>query len=137
MITYVRNEEMADVGDWAVLPSVLIVEIYSYLPQEDRLAASFVCRRWRACLFHPSLWSDVTLELNCGERLRSNFLANRCGRFVKQAVVKFNSRSITEVRECLRILHILSENKNLESFSLQPSSCHIDWPDNEFYIIDR
>lgn len=129
--------KMAAGLDWTALPSVIIVEIFSYLSKSDRVRISSVCRRWRQCLFHPCLWSRVDYELCLSKRQKSRFLSDRCGRFIRQAIVKFNSHNITEVRECFRILKILAENKNIQSFALQPSSCHIEWPESQPMLYDR
>lgn len=117
---------------WGSLPSVLIVDILSYLSHEDRLKASSVNKRWRNCLFHPSLWSKIKFQLGFSKRHRSRFLADRCGRFVREAVIKFNAHNCLEVREGMRIITILGSNKNLQHFALFPSSCHIEWPDSNF-----
>ncbi|KAK6179031.1 hypothetical protein SNE40_011479 [Patella caerulea] len=129
---------MAAGTNWAGLPSVIIVDIVSYLSLEDRLKSSSICKRWRSCLFHPTLWQNVLFSFDKKDRKKSNFLAANCGRFIREAVVKFNSRDATEVRECAKLLDILSKNKNLERFSLQPSSCHIVWSEQETeHIIDN
>lgn len=128
---------MAADPNWAVLPSVLLVDIFSYLSHEDRLKASSVCTRWRNCIFHPLLWHKIHFQLSFSNRLKTTFLADRCGHFVREAVIEFCSHSITEVRECARILYILSGNKNLQYFSLRPSSCHIEWPDTQAVYFDR
>jgi F-box protein 33 len=65
-----------------------------------------------------------------GGRRRARLLADVCGRFVRQAQVDFNSLCVTDVRETLRLLHILSTNFNLETLALKPRSCQIAWPDN-------
>uniref|UniRef100_UPI00358F8088 F-box only protein 33 isoform X2 n=1 Tax=Myxine glutinosa TaxID=7769 RepID=UPI00358F8088 len=49
--------------DPAALPWEIIVHVLAFLPGRDRLAASSVCSRWRACLFHPSLWPRLHLRL--------------------------------------------------------------------------
>lgn len=116
--------------DWALLPSVLIVEILSYITQSDRLKASSVCKRWRSCLFHPQLWKRITIRTSQNKRDSSRFLANACGRFVKECIVKFNSHDIEEVKECMKVLRILLENKNLQVLSVEPSGCHTEWPES-------
>ncbi|XP_041373352.1 F-box only protein 33-like [Gigantopelta aegis] len=117
---------MAAGQNWAEVPSVLIVEILSYLSLKDRIKASSVCKRWRSCLFHPSLWKRIVFKLDSCDREGAKFLAGKCGRFISHAVVKFNSHNISEVRECGRLLEIFSKNKNLQYFSLQPLSCHLE-----------
>ncbi|KAL3866408.1 hypothetical protein ACJMK2_043709 [Sinanodonta woodiana] len=129
---------MAAGPSWSIMPSVPIVEIFSYLSQKDRLRASSSCKRWRSCLFHPSLWSGVVLNLSYSKRQRTRFLVERCGRFLREVVVCFNSNNPTEVRECLRILEVLSENKVIASLCLQPASCHLEWTSEPpFYVTDR
>ena len=115
--------------DWALLPSVLIVEILSYVSQSDRLKASSVCKRWRSCLFHPLLWKTITFESSQSKRDKSRFLSTACGRFIKECVVKLNSHEVDEVKECLRLLRILAKNKNLQVLCVEPSGCHTEWPE--------
>ncbi|KAL8624881.1 hypothetical protein ACOMHN_016177 [Nucella lapillus] len=117
---------MADGFDWAALPDVPIVRILTHLPLRDKLAASATCKQWRACLFRFEFWSHVSMHFNCWDRKRSTFLAKNCGRFIRAAVVKFNSRNFHEAAQCLDVLEHLSRNRNLETFSLQPSSCHLN-----------
>ena len=112
------------------MPSVLIVEILSYISLPDRLKASSICKRWRSCLFHPLLWKRITFEASLRKRDKSRFLSTACGRFIKECVVKFNSHSPGEVKECMRILAILAQNKNLQVLCVEPSGCHIEWPEN-------
>lgn len=114
---------------WAFLPSILVVDILSYLSLEDRIRASTVCKRWRCCLFHPSLWPRLVLELGSAvRRRRSKFLAARCGRFVRQTEIVFDSHNINQVRDCLKLLHVVATNKNTQCFTLRPSGCQIEWP---------
>lgn len=114
---------------WAFLPSILVVDILSYLSLEDRIRASTVCKRWRCCLFHPSLWPRLVLELSSAvRRRRSKFLAARCGRFVRQTEIVFDSHNINQVRDCLKLLHVVATNKNTQCFTLRPSGCQIEWP---------
>ncbi|XP_037096847.1 F-box only protein 33 [Syngnathus acus] len=72
------------------LPSELIVHIFSFLSDRDKLRASAVCSRWRECLFYPALWSELKLRI-CGgngasseEYSRLEFLMRRFGAFVRE-----------------------------------------------------
>ena len=116
--------------DWALLPSVLIVEIFSYISRSDKLKASSTCKRWRSCLFHPLLWKRITLETSQSKRNKSRFLSSAFGRFIKECVVKFNSHDLDEVKECMKHLKVLAENKNLQVLCVEPSGCHTEWPEN-------
>lgn len=50
----------------SALPSELIVHIFSFLSERDKLRASAVCTRWRECLFYPALWSELKLRFATG-----------------------------------------------------------------------
>ncbi|MCI4383045.1 hypothetical protein PGIGA_G00021700 [Pangasianodon gigas] len=50
----------------SALPSELIVHIFSFLSERDKLRASAVCTRWRECLFYPALWSELRLRFGTG-----------------------------------------------------------------------
>ena len=121
---------MAGEDVWVKLPSIIIVEILSYLSLADRLNATSACRRWRSCLFHPILWRSIHFKVKNDTRSRSKHLANMCGRFVRNVTVEFNSQISENVKECLRILEMLTDNTNLEKLALRPSSCQVtqvDW----------
>ncbi|ESO98668.1 hypothetical protein LOTGIDRAFT_174082 [Lottia gigantea] len=122
---------MAGGKDWSTLPSVIIVEILSYLSFDDILKSSSVCKSWRSCLFHPNLWHIVFFSLDTKGISRAKFLAENCGRFIREATVKFDSKKSLEVKDCIELLNIFSRNKNLEQFSLRPSNCHILWSEKE------
>ncbi|KAM9842417.1 F-box only protein 33 [Aulostomus maculatus] len=76
------------------LPSELIVHIFSFLSDRDKLRASAVCSRWRECLFYPALWSELKLRIGGGgggggstsseETLRLEFLMRKFGSFVRE-----------------------------------------------------
>ncbi|XP_007891522.1 F-box only protein 33 [Callorhinchus milii] len=75
------------------LPCEVIVHIFSFLSPWDRLRASSVCTKWRECLFYPSLWPELRLRLRgcSGERCRLEFLMKKCGSFVRELRVEFES----------------------------------------------
>lgn len=77
------------------------------------------------------MWRRISFKVKQGARRRTKHLADMCGRFVREAVVEFNSKIEGNVIECLRILNILSENVKLEKLVLRPQSCQIAWPDRD------
>ncbi|CAL8270954.1 unnamed protein product [Merluccius merluccius] len=75
------------------LPSELIVHIFSFLSDRDKLRASAVCSRWRECLFYPALWTELKLRVGggcngggCGseETPKLEFLMRKFGSFVRE-----------------------------------------------------
>ncbi|XP_036406389.1 F-box only protein 33-like [Megalops cyprinoides] len=80
------------------LPSELIVHIFSFLSDWDKLRASAVCSRWRECLFYPALWTDLKLRLGGatggggsgpGETPKLEFLMRKFGSFVRELELEF------------------------------------------------
>ncbi|XP_014894278.1 F-box only protein 33 isoform X1 [Poecilia latipinna] len=74
------------------LPSELIVHIFSFLSDRDKLRASAVCSRWRECLFYPALWTELKLRIGgdgCNgsgsdETAKLEFLMRKFGSFVRE-----------------------------------------------------
>ncbi|KAM6913091.1 F-box only protein 33 [Xenentodon cancila] len=71
------------------LPSELIVHIFSFLSDRDKLRASAVCSRWRECLFYPALWTELKLRIGGGgstsdETPKLEFLMRKFGSFVRK-----------------------------------------------------
>ena len=75
------------------LPSELIVHVFSFLSDRDKLRASAVCSRWRECLFYPALWTRLKLRIGggcagggCGSEAtpRLEFLMRKFGSFVRE-----------------------------------------------------
>lgn len=67
------------------LPSELIVHIFSFLSDRDKLRASAVCARWRECLFYPALWAELKLRIGgSDETSKLEFLMRKFGSFVRE-----------------------------------------------------
>lgn len=69
------------------LPSELIVHIFSFLSDRDKLRASAVCSRWRECLFYPALWTELKLRVGGSGSEgtpRLEFLMRKFGSFVRE-----------------------------------------------------
>ncbi|TTY87649.1 F-box only protein 33 [Bagarius yarrelli] len=88
----------------SALPSELIVHIFSFLSERDKLRASAVCTRWRECLFYPALWSELKVRFGTGigtasgtrqgsgpeeDTARLEFLMRRFGSFVRDLRLEF------------------------------------------------
>ncbi|GIY56232.1 f-box only protein 33 [Caerostris extrusa] len=131
-------------GLWNNLPSIIIVEIFSFLKLRDRLNASSVCLAWRKNLFHPKLWRKVVFHLNSCDNTTVNpnngarFLAKHCGRFVREVIVEVNSSNPTDVQQCKDILKVLTYNNNLRALSIKPLSSRLEWTDyNDTLSLDQ
>ncbi|KAL1431226.1 hypothetical protein MTO96_014604 [Rhipicephalus appendiculatus] len=117
-------------GDFAALPSVVLVEIYEYLSFRDKLKASSTCRAWRDCLFHPRFWTTLTIRFSRKRNAwrQAEFLAKKCGRFVRHFTLEFDCTSPQIVQQCIAILALLGENRQLASLCLRPTACVVAWP---------
>ncbi|XP_041816401.1 S-phase kinase-associated protein 2 isoform X2 [Chelmon rostratus] len=57
-----RKEEATSGFSWDHLPDELLLRILFYLPLQDLLRMSIVCKRWHRLAFDDSLWRSVDLE---------------------------------------------------------------------------
>ncbi|XP_052246107.1 F-box only protein 39-like isoform X2 [Dreissena polymorpha] len=56
---------------WVNLPDVVLIEIFKYLPDADRMRASLVCQNWSQIFDSPCLWRSRSFELG-GYRAQTN-----------------------------------------------------------------
>ncbi|KAK1792896.1 hypothetical protein P4O66_001625 [Electrophorus voltai] len=139
----------ASVGALA-LPNELIVHIFSFLSDRDKLRASAVCSRWRECLFYPALWTELKLSVRGGsgseETQRLEFLMRRFGSFVlelefasvdgylsplqtesvegdPQFPERWRDAVTTYLDQVLCVLGSLRNNRNLQKLSLRGDTC--------------
>ncbi|XP_035657931.1 F-box only protein 33-like [Branchiostoma floridae] len=121
-------------GDWNALPSVIVVEVLSLLPKKDLIQAATTCKNWRACLFHPGLWSRIELKLNTPEQMaRAQFVATKCAGFARELYLEWphdvdkvdvDCRQII-MRKALAVLKMAKNNRNLEKFCLKCCGCSL------------
>ncbi|XP_040014300.1 S-phase kinase-associated protein 2 isoform X2 [Xiphias gladius] len=57
-----RKRESTSGISWDHLPDELLLKILFYLPLQDLLRVSIVCKRWHCLAFDESLWHSVDLE---------------------------------------------------------------------------
>lgn len=88
-----------DVGAMA-LPSELIVHIFSFLSNRDKLRASAVCWRWRECLFYPALWTKLRLQISGSEDTsKLEFVMRKFGGFVRELQLE-----LTPGEQCVNLV---------------------------------
>ncbi|TNN58635.1 F-box only protein 33 [Liparis tanakae] len=106
------------------LPSELIVHIFSFLSDRDKLRASAVCSRWRECLFYPALWTELKLRIGGGssseETLKLEFLMRKFGSFVRELQ-----------------LELAPVEGYLSPLNSDPSSARMDQPDSDPQLSER
>ncbi|XP_037397913.1 F-box only protein 33 [Pygocentrus nattereri] len=136
----------------SALPSELIVHIFSFLPDRDKLRASAVCSRWRECLFYPSLWSGLKLRARTGTGTgsgsgspgngtgRLEFLMRRFGSFARELQLELDGAAQSGpgdselgerwreaahayLDQVLCLLGHLRNNRNLQRLSLYGDTC--------------
>ncbi|XP_029283911.1 S-phase kinase-associated protein 2 isoform X2 [Cottoperca gobio] len=57
-----RKKESTSCISWDHLPDELLLRILFYIPLQDLLSMSIVCKRWHRLAFDESLWHSVDLE---------------------------------------------------------------------------
>uniref|UniRef100_A0A674NEM3 F-box protein 33 n=1 Tax=Takifugu rubripes TaxID=31033 RepID=A0A674NEM3_TAKRU len=126
------------------LPSELIVHIFSFLSDRDKLRASAVCSRWRECLFYPALWTELKLRIGAGrndgnsssdETPKLEFLMRKFGSFVRELQLelapvdgyilseRWRDAMAAYLDQVLCVLAGIRNNRNLQKLSLYGDTC--------------
>ncbi|XP_076169743.1 F-box only protein 33 [Ptiloglossa arizonensis] len=129
-----RTTEMAQEDNnpcWNNLPSVILQEIFSYLPHNSRLKASQVCKNWRYALFHPSFWKKITFALEYEDSISwARFLGESFGLSVQDVTIRCDKPNHS-ADETLALLKKLSCNSQLRKLFLESSSSSFEYEDDE------
>ena len=104
---------------WNLLPSVILIEILSYLPLSDRISACSTCKAWRYALFHPSFWRRIELVFRSCDwsRLeRSRFVASWGVRKLRSCVIHFETVNTNCLVEVDHVLLKITRNPQVSNF---------------------
>lgn len=121
------------------LPGELIVHIFSFLSDRDKLRASSVCSRWRECLFYPALWTELKLRIggsgsSSDESSKLEFLMRKFGSFVRELQLE-----LAPVEGCLGPLNSDPSSTRMEPFRGADSSPQLSerWKDAIVTYLDQ
>ena len=121
----------SDESCWSRLPTVILVEVFSYLPKEDKIRASSTCRHWRFALYHPSFWQTVHFKAKTKDEnslSRTRYLTDCFAKKLRNAIVSFDSMDALCVEEAARVLQKISDNDHVRRLVLVPSHCRFECP---------
>jgi len=108
---------------WSTLPQHIMVNIFSYLPVNDRLNASLTCKNWSECFHSPLLWSKFVFKFDTdldSEGKAINCIENYCG-VLKDVQIYINqSQKISRDRAC----YVMDELTALSKKKLQKFAFH-------------
>ena len=122
---------MATVECWNNLPSVILLEVFSYLPQEDKIRASSTCKNWRCALYHPRFWQNIHFKAKSNDKngmSRTRYLSDCFAKKLRNATISFDSLDPLCVQETAMVLQKLCENNLLQRLILIPSRCRFECP---------
>lgn len=118
-------------ASWNNLPSVILLEVFSYLDHDDRVRASTTCRHWRGTLFHRNFWQAVHFKLRANDDdslRRTKFLTSCFASKLRNATLTFDSMDPSCVQEASRVLQELCKNDGIRRLQLRPSHCKLECP---------
>ncbi|NXI68349.1 SKP2 protein, partial [Anseranas semipalmata] len=120
----------ADSGiSWDALPDELLLAIFAYLPLNDLLKVSLICKRWHRLSFDESLWQ--TLDLTC-----RNLLPGVIGQLLPAGVIVFRcprsciGNPLFKTMKPLRIQHMDLSNCTVSVADLQSILCRCERLEN-------
>ncbi|XP_003491682.1 F-box only protein 33 [Bombus impatiens] len=127
-----RSIEMAQEDNnlcWNNLPSIILQEIFSYLPYNCRLRASQVCKNWRYALFHPHFWKKITFVLKDEDSVSwTKCLANNFELSVQEVTIICDISNYC-AKETLALLKKLRYNRQLRKLFLEPINSTFEYED--------
>lgn len=103
---------------WNLLPSVILIEILSYLPLSDKISACSTCKAWRSALFHPSFWRKIELVFKSSDwsRLeRSRFVASWGARKLRSCILQLETVNTSCLVEADHVLLKLTRNPQVSA----------------------
>ncbi|XP_063221046.1 F-box only protein 33 [Bacillus rossius redtenbacheri] len=130
-------------GDcWNNLPTVVLVDIFSYLSHKDRIKASATCKQWRSALYHPSFWKNRPIHFKVNSKdlssiPRTRFLSNFFAKSLHHVTVSFDWSSGLSVKEASKVLTKLGLNNILRTLVLKPWYNRTDNPERKFGLAER
>ncbi|KAF3423071.1 hypothetical protein E2986_09938 [Frieseomelitta varia] len=121
--------------NWNNLPSIILQEIFSYLPYNCRLQASQVCKNWRYALFHPHFWKKITFVLKDEDTITwTRCLASNFELSVQEVTIICDISNYC-AKETLALLKKLSCNRQLRKLFLVPSNSTFDCEDSTKWML--
>lgn len=123
---------MASNHFWCKLPSLIVVEVFSYISKKDLINASSVCKQWRKCLFQPRLWRSVHFHVTDDDvshvsNDRCEELAKAIGHYAHKILISVDSAVPINIFNTWKILKICAYQKNLQQLILRPKSFYFNW----------
>ncbi|XP_064355784.1 S-phase kinase-associated protein 2 isoform X2 [Dromaius novaehollandiae] len=110
---------------WDALPDELLLAIFAYLPLNDLLKVSLICKRWRRLSFDESLWQ--TLDLT-----GRNLLPGVIGQLLPAGVTVFRcprsciGNPLFKTSKPLRVQHMDLSNCTVSVTDLQSILCRCE-----------
>ncbi|OXB66703.1 hypothetical protein ASZ78_013094 [Callipepla squamata] len=114
---------------WDALPDELLLAIFAYLPLNDLLKVSVVCKRWHRLSFDESLWQ--TLDLTC-----RSLLPGVIGQLLPAGVTVFRcprsciGNPLFKTMKPLRVQHMDLSNCTVSVADLQSILCRCERLEN-------
>lgn len=98
-------------GDWTYLPDIVLEKIFQYLPFEEKMRSSQVCRYWARIVHCRSIWADFVVHDLTLTQSRFNF----AGKFYEE-VIDHAKASAALNRLAFKIKHLsFLPRKNLHN----------------------
>ena len=116
--------------DFARLPQIVLVEVFSYLSSNDLLSASSTCSTWRRIVSHPKLWSSKPyrcLRLTLVDRHHDihsfRYLTRHFLSLARHIQLRFDPTQLHTIDDILQVLDLLVRtNRQIKILLFRPIS---------------
>ena len=129
--------------DYATLPQVVLVDIFSRLTSAELLAASSTCSSWRQIFYHPQLWLTKPyrcLRLTLLDRQHDiyafRYLTTQFLSMARYIELRFDPTQLSILRDVLQLLDLLvCTNRQVKILIFRPLTTRCAFAEHEQPLI--
>ena len=108
---------------WKTIPQHILVNVFSFLPVNDRLQASLTCKYWSECFHNPILWSKFVFNFDTEideEGKAINCIKKYCGVLKNVKILVNQAQKVSRDRACYVMKKLAAHSKKkLVNFELR------------------
>ncbi|BFZ13267.1 hypothetical protein BsWGS_16306 [Bradybaena similaris] len=92
--------------DWANLPDLVLIQIFSYLSEVERWRVGSTCKHWRQCLEIPQLWRTFKCVFEPQEDKKLIKCIKKYGHFIRRLTIFIQYNAIEVLKHLSRIENV-------------------------------
>ncbi|BFZ13261.1 hypothetical protein BsWGS_16300 [Bradybaena similaris] len=99
--------------DWANLPDLALIRVFSYLSEVERCRVGATCRHWLQCLDTSQLWRTVKCDFELPANRKQVKCIEKYGHFISRLTIDIDHTQEENTHNALAVLNHLSSLENV------------------------